>query len=108
MELTGHEVRLAHDGQKSIELAREFAPAVVLLDIGLPAMNGYEVCRLMRDEPVLKNTVFIAQTGWGQQEHRERSKAAGFDHHLVKPIHMPKLQELITSIAENVDAVAAR
>ena len=66
-------------------------------------MNGYEVCGVMRKEPMLKNTIFIAQTGWGQEEHRQRSKEAGFDHHMVKPIDMQKLQDLVASIAQQVE-----
>lgn len=98
MELLEHNVKLAHDGGNAIELAKSFAPDVVLLDIGLPGMNGYEVCSAMRMLPALEHTVFIAQTGWGQNEHRQRSKEAGFHYHLVKPIDMDELQKLIESL----------
>ena len=110
IELMEHDIKLAHDGATSIEIAREFQPHIVMLDIGLPTMSGYEVCSMMRKEPVLQNSVFIAQTGWGQQEHRQRSKEAGFDHHLVKPINMQQLKELIASIAaqqKNLDTKKA-
>src|ERR1700722_12533883 len=73
MEMLGHTAKMAVDGPSAIELARSFQPDVVLLDIGMPKMNGYEICRAMRKEPLLQNTVFIAQTGWGQKEHKERS-----------------------------------
>ena len=97
MELMGHEVQLAQDGPTAIEVATRFRPQFVLLDIGLPGMNGYEVCEHMRKDPALKNTVFIAQTGWGQEEHILRSKKAGFDHHLVKPVDMETLANILES-----------
>ena len=98
MEMLGHTAQMATDGQIAIELAKSFRPHVVLLDIGLPQMNGYEICQRMRNEPVLKDTVFVAQTGWGQKEHRERSKEAGFDHHLVKPIDMKALENILLEL----------
>lgn len=98
MELLEHNVKLAHDGADAIETAKSFVPDVVLLDIGLPGMNGYEVCSAMRLLPCLESAVFIAQTGWGQNEHRQRSKEAGFHYHLVKPIDMDELQKLIESL----------
>jgi len=100
MELLGHTVKMAIDGLAAIELAKSFRPEVVLLDIGLPGMNGYEICQAMRKEPVLQNTVFIAQTGWGQQEHRQRTKDAGFDHHLVKPVDMKALETILLKLHE--------
>ena len=63
-------------------------------DIGLPGMNGYEICQALRKEPALQDAVFIAQTGWGQKEHRERTKEAGFDYHLVKPVDMRALKNI--------------
>jgi signal transduction histidine kinase/DNA-binding response OmpR family regulator len=98
MEAFGHEIRIAHDGASAIELAKTYCPEIVLLDIGLPKMNGYEVCKLMQTDPLLKDTIFIAQTGWGQAEHRERSKEAGFNHHLVKPIDMKTLEGLLSKL----------
>jgi len=99
IELSGHHIHLAHDGVSAIEIARTCKPAVILLDIGMPGMNGYEVCKAMHNEPSLKNTVFIAQTGWGQAEHRQRSKEAGFDYHLVKPVSPQIIQELLDNVA---------
>ncbi len=95
----GYEVQLAYDGLSAILLAKNFIPDVMLLDIGLPGMDGYKICHAMRQEPVLKNTVIIAQTGWGQEEHLARSKEAGFDYHLVKPISLEDLREVFDSIA---------
>ncbi len=96
MELLGHEAQISHDGQEAIGMARSSPPDIVLLDIGLPGMNGYEICKLLRQEPGLENTTFIAQTGWGQSEHRQRSQEAGFHHHLVKPIDLATLQDLMS------------
>jgi signal transduction histidine kinase/CheY-like chemotaxis protein len=95
LELLGHDIQIAHDGPTAIKIAHEYKPEVILLDIGLPQMNGYEVCKVMRRDPTLKDATFIAQTGWGQAEHRERSKEAGFTHHLVKPIDINILENLI-------------
>ena len=69
-----------------LETARQFHPEFVLLDIGMPGMNGYEVARRMRTMPEVQNAVLVAQTGWGQEEDRCRSHEAGFDDHLVKPM----------------------
>lgn len=98
LELLGHRVLVAHDGPSGIELATHHVPDVLLLDIGLPGMNGYEVCERMRREPRLSNAVFIAQTGWGQKEHRDRSREAGFDHHLVKPIELNALKAILDNL----------
>ncbi|MBN8532392.1 MAG: MASE1 domain-containing protein [Alphaproteobacteria bacterium] len=98
LETIGHETRMAHDGEKALSAAREFRPEVVLLDIGLPGMNGYDLCAKLREEPALRGAVFIAQTGWGQKEHRDRAQAAGFDHHLVKPVDMSALESLLQSL----------
>jgi len=95
LEMLGATAEMAHDGQTAIELAKSFHPDIVFLDIGLPGMNGYEICEAMRKEPALQNTVFVAQTGWGKKEHRERSKQAGFDYHLVKPVDMEVLKNIL-------------
>jgi PAS domain S-box-containing protein len=94
MESFGHEYKIAHDGPSAIELTRSFQPDVILLDIGLPGMNGYDTCRLMRKEPTFRKTIIIAQTGWGGIEHHKLSKEAGFDYHMVKPIDMNVLNQL--------------
>lgn len=98
MELLGHEIHLAHDGPSAIALAGHLRPDFILLDIGLPDMNGYDVCETLKQNPALQNTIFIAQTGWGQPEHIRRSQAAGFDHHLVKPIKMEDLNGIVASV----------
>lgn len=98
VEMLGAEYRLAHSGDQALKTAAEYAPNLVLLDIGLPGMSGYDVCKKMRDMPALADTVFAAQTGWGEEQHRRASKEAGFDHHLVKPVSMDSLQDLLASI----------
>jgi CheY-like chemotaxis protein len=95
--LMGHQVRLAHDGPSALETAGEFLPDMALIDIGLPGMNGYEVAQRLRGHPQLKRATLIAQTGWGQEEDRRRSKEAGFDHHLVKPVDLAALRKLLNA-----------
>ena len=101
LELMGHEVRLAKDGPDAIKIAKSFHPNLVLLDIGLSGVNGYDVCKRMHELPELKDTVFVAQTGWGQEEHRRHSKEAGFDHHLVKPVSMDDLKIILQRTSTN-------
>ncbi len=96
--LLGHEVRIAHDGPGALELARGFRPQVVLLDIGMPGMDGYEVARRLRQEPGLENVRLAALTGWGQPEDRRRSAEAGFDHHLVKPVDPDALTKVLAEM----------
>ena len=95
LELTGHEVYTAHDGRSALDAAEQHRPDVVLLDIGLPALNGHEVCRRIRQQPWGKAMVLIALTGWGQDEDRRRSQEAGFDGHLVKPVDHTRLLALL-------------
>jgi len=102
LEVMGNEVRIAHDGMKALEAAAEFVPDVILLDIGLPAMDGYEVARRLRSMPQLKHVVLIAQTGWGQEQDRRRSEEAGFDHHLVKPVDFSALEKLLAGMKPSV------
>ena len=99
LRLHGHETRTAHDGLNAVEVAEAFRPDVVLLDIGMPRLNGYEACRRIRAAPWGKNTVLIAQTGWGQEEDRRQTEAAGFDAHIVKPVDYTRLLRLISSLA---------
>jgi signal transduction histidine kinase/ActR/RegA family two-component response regulator len=92
-----YEVRLAHDGPGALKAAREFSPAVVLLDIGLPGMDGYEVARRLKAEPSCAEIAVIALSGYGQEADRRRSGEAGFDHHLVKPVDLENVLSLLTS-----------
>ncbi|HYD19668.1 MAG TPA: PAS domain-containing protein [Patescibacteria group bacterium] len=100
IEMLGHEARVLNDGAAAIAAAPAFRPDVVLLDIGMPGMSGYDVCTTMRSMPGMENTIFIAQTGWGQEEHRRRSRAAGFHHHLVKPLDFKELGKLIDGLPQ--------
>lgn len=93
----GHEVATAYDGLEAVSVAEEFCPDVVLLDIGLPRLDGYGVARRIRAEPWGKDMLLIASTGWGQDSDRARTKAAGFDHHLVKPVDLDTLTELFSA-----------
>jgi signal transduction histidine kinase/CheY-like chemotaxis protein len=90
-----HDVRTAHDGPTALQIAREWRPDLVLLDIGLPGMSGLEVARAMRSEPTLKDITILAMTGYGQDSDRLRSHEAGFNAHLVKPLDLEMLNEFI-------------
>ncbi len=93
-----HAVRMAYDGTSVVEAALDYRPNVVLLDIGLPGLNGYEVAKQLRQQPALQNTVLVAMTGYGQESDRQRSKDAGFDHHLVKPGDFGKVLQILATI----------
>jgi CheY-like chemotaxis protein len=97
----GHELRTAHDGLQALEEVGRFHPHVVILDIGLPKMNGYTVASRIRQSSEIAQPLLIAVTGWGQEEDRLRSKAAGFDHHLVKPVDPPALIALLCPAANS-------
>jgi signal transduction histidine kinase len=94
----GHEVRVAHEGSSALKTADNFQPELVLLDIGLPVMDGYEVARNLRKQPGLERILLVALTGYGQDEDRRRSQEAGFDHHLVKPLEPESLQRIMTKL----------
>jgi len=95
LEFEGHDVRTAYTGQQAIETAQSFKPEIVVLDLGLPDLSGYEVAQHMRSDPGLGQVRLIALTGWGQDEHRRRALEAGFDHHLTKPVDPDQLQALL-------------
>ena len=99
LQLQGHEVRVAQNGLAALETAHTFRPSVVLLDIGLPDMDGYAIARRLRAAPETHACVLVALTGYGQPEDRLRSKENGFDHHLVKPIDPAILHELLATLA---------
>lgn len=98
LQLSGHETRVAYDGLGAVAVAATFRPDLVLLDIGLPKMNGYEAAKEIRGLPGGSDTVLVALTGWGHQDDRQRSSQAGFDKHLVKPVHPDVLLKLINDI----------
>jgi CheY-like chemotaxis protein len=91
----GQDVDMAYDGLTALELARRHRPDVVLLDIGLPGMDGYEVARRCRDEKDLERTMLVAMTGYGKEEDRRRSQEAGFNVHLVKPVNLEEVRMLL-------------
>ena len=95
----GHEVRTARDGPEALEAARVFRHQAVLCDIGLPGMNGYDVAVRLREQPAFRRTPLIALTGYGQEDARRRAREAGFDHHLVKPVDLDALRELLVERA---------
>ncbi len=102
LKASGHDVRTAHDGLSAVEAAIDYRPDVVLLDIGLPKLNGYEVAKRLRQRPDFKHTVLIALTGYGQDTDRQTSQQAGFDHHLVKPARFEQLNKILTTVHEGL------
>ena len=95
LKLTGHDVHTAYDGLEAVEAAATLQPDVILLDIGMPRLNGYEAARRIREQPRHKGLTLVALTGWGQEEDRRRSEDAGFDAHLVKPVDLAALTKLL-------------
>jgi CheY-like chemotaxis protein len=93
----GHEVAVAHDGPGALVLAERFAPESVLVDIGLPGMDGYELARRFREQPGYRDVVLVALTGYGVEEGRSAARAAGFDRHLVKPAEIEALEALLAN-----------
>ena len=104
LNLGGHETFIAHDGGQALEAFERIHPEVALLDIGLPIFNGYEVARKIREQPSGKEVLLIAVTGWGQEDDRSRSREAGFDAHLVKPVDHAELMKILSSIPSRVGA----
>jgi signal transduction histidine kinase/ActR/RegA family two-component response regulator len=100
LELLGHRVRVAPDGIAALELARANAPDVMLVDIGLPGIDGYEVARRVRRDPALKDIVLVALTGYGRDEDKQTAARAGFDHHLVKPVDPEALHGLVAQLGK--------
>ena len=94
----GAEVRVEYDGPAALETFGRFFPAIVLLDIGMPGMDGYEVASAMRARPNGGDVWLVALTGWGQDSDRKRTKEAGFDYHLVKPADVEAMRSLLSSL----------
>ncbi|HEY1191126.1 MAG TPA: response regulator, partial [Gemmata sp.] len=99
LALKGHAARTAHDGPGALRAAQELCPDVVLLDIGLPRMSGYEVAARLRQLPGSHPLTLIAMTGYGRDDDRQKSRAAGFDHHLVKPVDLDEVLRLLSGTA---------
>jgi two-component system, sensor histidine kinase len=99
LELVGHEVRTAASGPAGVAAATAFVPDVVLCDIGLPGMSGYDVARALRQEPGLAGTTIVALTGYGRDEDQAKARAAGFDVHLTKPVEYEALRRVFAGLA---------
>jgi PAS domain S-box-containing protein len=99
VKVSGHDVRTAHDGPSVVEAAVDYRPNVVLLDIGLPGLNGFEIGKQLRQRPELQNAVLVAITGYGQESDLKRSFEVGFDHHLVKPVDFQKVLHILASVS---------
>ncbi|HKP80767.1 MAG TPA: ATP-binding protein [Pyrinomonadaceae bacterium] len=97
LELSGHDVAMAHDGAEAIERAKEFLPDVAFLDLGMPKLNGYEAARSIREQPWGRQILLVALTGWGQEDDKRRTREAGFDAHIVKPIDFAALEKLLAT-----------
>ncbi len=102
LRASGHDVQTAHDGLKAVQAAIDYRPDIVLLDIGLPGLNGYEVAKQIRQHPELKHVVLVALTGYGQDSDRQASGQAGFTYHIVKPARFEELQKILATVAEQV------
>jgi two-component system CheB/CheR fusion protein len=98
LRLAGHVVRLAYNGPEALQAADEYQPEAVLLDVGLPGMNGYDVARRLRQDPRFRHTLLVAMTGYGQDDDRRRSRDAGCDQHLVKPVDPHDLQQILATM----------
>src|SRR6476620_11498263 len=98
LSIMGHDPRTAHDGESAVETAESVLPEVVLLDIGLPKLNGYEVAQRIRNTSCGKSMFLIAVTGWGQEEDRQRSSEVGLNVHLVKPVEPAALERLLAEL----------
>jgi two-component system CheB/CheR fusion protein len=101
LELDAHQVAVAHDGPAGLAMASDFHPDVVLCDIGLPGMNGYDVARAFRADEALKRTFLVALSGYALPEDLQHAAEAGFERHLAKPLGMQALQDLLSSLPDS-------
>jgi CheY-like chemotaxis protein len=97
LQAKGHETRLAVEGQEAVEMADEFLPDCVILDLGLPGIDGYEVARRLRERPYGAKLTLVALTGWAGKDVRVKAAEAGFDYHLVKPVNLEELEGIVTA-----------
>ena len=98
LDFKGHATRMAHSGADALQIAREFSPEIVFLDIGLPGMDGYEVAKRFRADPALSDTVLVALTGWGSEQDKRKAADAGFDHHMTKPVLAADMERVIEQL----------
>ena len=101
LSIMGHDTRTAHDGESAVETAESFLPEVILLDIGLPKLNGYEVAQRIREHAWGRSMFLIAVTGWGQEEDRQRSSEVGLNVHMVKPVEPAALEKLLAGLPQD-------
>ena len=102
LELKGYEVRIARDGPEALQAAAEYQADAIFLDIAMPRLNGYDAARRIRHEPWGRRVTLIAVTGWCQEQDIQRSRDAGFDHHLTKPMNFARLDAILTGIADRI------
>ena len=95
LEMSGYEVLIAHDGEEALTIARQAVPDALILDIGMPRLTGDQVARAVRSEPWGQRVFLVAVTGWGEPDDKARASAAGFDHHLTKPIDLDEMERLL-------------
>ncbi|MGA9659497.1 MAG: response regulator [Asticcacaulis sp.] len=98
VEMLGYDYQLAGNAKETLDQVLSYKPDIMLMDIGLPGMDGYDLCRQLRTMPELSDTIFIAQTGWSESEHRQKAQEAGFHHHVVKPLHVETLEQLLNTV----------
>jgi PAS domain S-box-containing protein len=103
LKMLGHETHVGYDGQQAVELAERLKPDLMLLDIGLPKLNGFEACRKIREQPWGRSILIVALSGWGQDADRKQSDEAGFDYHMVKPLDYTLLMRVLSTVGENGD-----
>lgn len=108
LSLNGHEVRVAHDGSHGVDVAAEFDPDVVICDIGLPGMDGYQVARAFRSRPDLRDLFLVALSGYAQPEDLQRARDAGFNRHLAKPTSVESLEQLLAEAHRGPASSSAR
>jgi CheY-like chemotaxis protein len=108
LRLSGYEVHIVHDGPACLEAVQAYRPHAILLDIGLPGMDGYAVARRLREQPGSRDVLLVAVSGYGQEDDLARSRQAGFDYHLVKPVEFSALERLLPSFAARAAAPEAR
>ncbi len=102
VEAEGYAVRTVFGGQAALDLAQAFRPDIVLLDLGMPGMSGFDVCRMLRADPMFAHIKIIAQTGWGDDGARKRTADSGFDLHLVKPVNIDVLHDMLDLLATGI------
>jgi CheY-like chemotaxis protein len=100
LQALGNDVKIAYDGKEAVAAARTFHPEVILLDIGMPQLDGYGAAREIRGDPQTRVAKLVALTGWGQEEDRQRVRAAGFDAHIVKPAEIEVLRQVLSEVSQ--------